>query len=152
MTIEQAVDAIRAAKTQEIIKSILLGCTKKDMAIVYYEIVGLPFYRDERELEKVTLAESIAADIWDAMTWWIDGELDDEIEKYHAGEQTGNELDEILQKASIPALKEYARKKWIILPPDDNRKEILKAVWEGILCDHFGNLEEEEEYEISYAM
>ena len=105
MTIEQAVEAIRAAKTQEAVKSILLGCTQKDMAIVYWEIVGLPFYRNERELEKVTLAGSIAADIWDAKTWWIDGELNAEIEKYHAGKQTANELDEILQKASIETVQ-----------------------------------------------
>ena len=72
------------------------------------------------------------------------------IEKYHAGEMTADALDSLLYNVPISALKEYAQKKWIMLPPDDDRKEILKAVWEGILCDHFGNLEEEEENEIPY--
>lgn len=149
MTVEQAAEAIQTAKTQDAIKSLLERLTKKDMAIAYWEIVGLPFYRNEDEMDRATLVDVIADDIWDALTWWIDKGLDEEIEKYHAGEQTANELDEILQKASIPALKEYAQKHWILLPPDDDRKEILKAIWGGILCDHFGNLEEEE-YEIPY--
>ena len=74
------------------------------------------------------------------------------VEKYHTGELTANELDDFLQVMPIATLKEYARGKGIDLPPDDDRKEILKGIWEGILCDHFGNLEEEEEYEIPYAM
>ena len=82
----------------------------------------------------------------------LDTTLREEIEKYHAGEQTANELDEILQKASITALKKYAREKWIMLPREDDRKEILKAVWEGILSEHFGWFGEEDEYEIPYAM
>ena len=74
------------------------------------------------------------------------------IEKYNAGDMTAGELDAILQETPTSALKEYAREKWIMLPPDNDRKEILKAVWEGILSEHFGWYDEEDEYEIPYAM
>lgn len=70
-----------------------------------------------------------------------------EIEKYHTGELTANELDDFLQVIPIATLKEYARGKGIVLPPDDDRREILYAVWEGILCDHFGKQEDDETLE-----